>query len=686
MSRADSQVKVRGFRIETGEIESALMASPGVALAAVTVREDRAGDRRLVAYVVPAAGTTVEPGPLRKQLGETLPDYMVPAAIVALDALPRTPNGKLDTAALPAPTHQVGPGSREPRSAREELLGRLFAEVLGLERVGVDEDFFGLGGDSILSLQLVGRARAAGLTLSPRDVFEHRTVEALADVVTEAAVPVVTDTAGDSGEVTPMPITRWLHDLAGDGGPIDSYHQSMLVQVPAEARLDDLAAALQTVIDHHDALRLRGTWNYEIRPRATVPAVPLLRRVDIRGLGDDELPAVLREHGVAAAGELAPRDGEMLRAVWFDRGPEPGLLLLVLHHLVVDGVSWRILLPDLAAAWRAHRAGAAPQLPPAGTALRDWAHRLAREAENPRRTAELPMWRAIAEAGSPPLTDPLDRSRDTTGSTGHLIVTLPAEVTEPLLTEVPAAFRAEINDVLLTALALAVGRWRRERGPVEGTGVRIDLEGHGREQEALPGTDLTRTVGWFTALYPVHLDPGDLDEREVWSGGPAAGTALKRVKEQLRRIPDKGLGYGLLRYLNPRTAAVLAEAEPPQLRFNYLGRVGATREGDWAPVPGGGFGGGRDPRMPLAYAVDLLAGTRESPAGPELVCTWTWAGELLTEPDVQALADAWGDALRALARQATQPDAGGFTPSDVSLSLLDQNEIDMLQAEWRTEK
>ena len=358
LGRADAQVKIRGFRIEPGEIEAALARHAGVAQAAVIAREDAPGNKRLVAYVVAARARASDAAALRAHVAASLPDYMVPAAFVLLERLPLTPNGKLDRRALPAP--DLTPATvRAPRTPPEEILCGLFAEVLGLERVGIDDNFFALGGDSIMSIQLVSRARKAGLVITPRAVFQHQTVAALAAMAglvqeTAAALP---DLA--VGALPATPIMRWL---AERGGPIERFNQAMLLQVPAGLREDHLVAALQALLDHHDALRLRLRWSRARRtsgPWRSHRPVPVqagdcLHRVDVAGLDDAALRAAISEQAQAAELRLAPSAGTMVQAVWFDAGAQrTGRLLLTIHHLAVDGVSWRILVPDLAAAWAA---------------------------------------------------------------------------------------------------------------------------------------------------------------------------------------------------------------------------------------------------------------------------------------------------------------------------------------------
>ncbi|MCO6009315.1 amino acid adenylation domain-containing protein [Actinoallomurus purpureus] len=671
LGRLDHQVKIRGVRIELGEIETVLAGQEGVTSVVVLAREDRPGDRRLVAYVTGDA----DPAELRRAATRVLPESLVPAAVVALDALPLTPSGKVDRAALPAPVFGASAGSRAPGTPAERLLCEIFAEVLGLDPagdeaascpVGADDGFFDLGGDSILAIQLVSRARAAGLVISAREVFEHRTPAALA-AVARAASDVTARTEPPGAGVGPVPRTPIVSWLAERGGPFDGFSQAMLLTVPPALGVDRLTTALRTLLDHHDVLRTRlrrtdvDSWLLETAPPGAVDAAACVTRVE--GYDRDAIAA----RAEAARRSLDPEAGAMVRVVWFDAGDAPGRLLLVLHHLVVDGVSWRILLPDLVLALE----GVA--LDPVPTSYRRWAQRLATGANHPQVVDDLPRWIEILDVADPPLGG--SGSRDVAAYTGtdlrRFTVTLPRERAEPLLTTVPAAFHCGVNDVLLTALALAVTAWRRDHGQDAEGGVLVDLEGHGREDldglggdhDAPRGVDLTRTVGWFTSLHPVRLDPGTDD----------AGQALKRVKERLRAAPA-GLGYGLLRHLNPRARDRLAALPTPQIVFNYLGRVD-TGDGDWSLAPESDvLGTGHDPDLPLAHGLEIDAVTRDG----DLRATWVWPDGWLPEDEVRDLADRWFAALRELAAA----DGGGHTPSDLTLVELDQDEIDALEDLW----
>ncbi len=674
VERRDHQVKIRGHRIELGEVESGLRGLPGVSDVAVDVRTDAQGNKRLVAYVV-ARDTTR----LRAMAAEVLPGYMVPAVFVDMDALPLTANGKLNRKALPEPTIQATAG-RAPQTPTERILRDLFAQVLGAPQVGVDDSFFDLGGDSISSIQLVSQARRAGLLITPQEIFRAKTVSGLAAVAGRVAAATPAVARDVVGPVPATPIMRWLHH---NRMPIETFHQSTVLQVPAGLAAADLLAALQAVIDHHDMVRTRlsgpvDDWVLDVTAMGAVRADDLLHRVDARDADDAQIADETTRQTRSAIGRLAPAEAVMLQATWLDCGAErPGRLILVMHHLVVDGVSWRILIGDLEAAWVAASTGAAVVLDAVGTSFREWSELLAADAIADR-VDEVELWSEVSGQADPRLgSRRLDPQRDVRGTAGRVETVLPPALTELLLTRVPAAFHAGVNDVLLTALALAVADWRGD-----GAGVLIGLEGHGREQFRAD-VDLSRTVGWFTTVFPVFLAPGEVKFADVVEGGAGAGSALKRVKEQLRRLPDHGLGFGMLRFLNPETASALAGHPAPQIGFNYLGRFTTAQAQNWAIVDGAGaLGEDGDPTMPLPYVLDVNAVTEDGPDGPRLSATWSWAGEILAETDVRAIADRWVQALSGLSRHAQSEAAGGHTPSDFPLVTVDQAEIERLEAAY----
>jgi amino acid adenylation domain-containing protein/non-ribosomal peptide synthase protein (TIGR01720 family) len=655
VGRADEQVKIRGHRIELGEIQAALAGLDGVTQAVVIAREDRPGDKRLVGYVT----GTADPATARTALAERLPAYMVPAAVVVLEALPLTVNGKLDTRALPSPEYQDVDRYRPPADAVEELLAGIYAQVLGLERVGVDESFFELGGDSILSMQVVARARAAGLVCRPRDIFAEQTVARLAGVV-QGVVGLVDD---GLGPVAATPIMCWLRNMAS---PVELFNQTTVAQAPAGVTEADVVVLLQALLDRHAMLRLRvnddgaGNWSLEVPEAGAVDARDCLHTVDV--LSDEAV--------IEARSRLNPAAGMMLSALWV---ASEGQLVSIVHHLAVDGVSWRILLEDLNIAWAQHHSGQPVELPAPGTSFARWAELLAEHARRPEVVSQAQVWRQIA--ATPAALPGVRPEMDTYVSAGNVSMELDAETTRMLLGEVPTAFHAGIHDILLIAFALAFDEFLGAGGAPIG----IDVEGHGRHDELGLDVDLSRTVGWFTTKYPVALAVGGLSWAQVVAGEAELGTLIKDAKEQLRALPDP-LSYGVLRYLN---GDVDLEGSDPAIAFNYLGRLG----GSAAEVSGDGWGicadglarlhvSSRLP-MPLAHTVELNAGTVDTDTGPQLRANWQFAPSALDEAQVGRLSRLWFDALAGICAHVRHG-GGGLTPSDLGAGLS-QQQIDELQ-------
>jgi amino acid adenylation domain-containing protein/non-ribosomal peptide synthase protein (TIGR01720 family) len=700
VGRADGQVKVRGFRIETAEVEAACTQHPGISEAVVISREVPLGGRRLVAYVVhtgegavgdDGAGgigdVDVQAGAsaaeLRKFVAARLPDYMVPSAFVALGRLPLGPTGKLDRSALPEPEF-LGEAYREPRTEAETIITAAYADVLGVERVGIEDDFFAVGGDSLRSIQVVARARARGLTLTTREIFECRTAARLAEVASARREQVAALAEFEGGGVGPMPLQPVARHVFELGGGTNRFAMAMALKLPAGIDSARLAATLDAVLDRHDLLRARLVRGDEptlvVRPVGSVRAADLIRRVPCDGRWDEpSLLDLAKKELDEATGRLDPEAGDMADFVWFAADSGEGRLLVVLHHLVVDGVSWRILMSDLAEAWQRVRSGRTPELPAVGTSARRWASALRTEALSPEREAELAYWQDLLEAPNPPLgRRAFDPAVDVMSTVDSVRVQLPAEVTEAVLTRLPAAFKGTGTDVLLAALALAVNRW-------SGTGrsTLVRLEGHGREEDVVPGADLSRTVGWFTSMYPARVDVRGVDLAEVLAGGHAAGQAIKLVKEQLGGVPDKGLGYGLLRHLNPETAAQLADRPVPQIGFNYLGRVSDAdvpehlRSDGWGPaswsaelIPA------PDPDLPALSALEVNSVATDTADGTRLQAIFMFPTGVLSRERASELAELWVEVLHGMAAHAAHPEIGGLTPSDAPLVSVRQDEIE----------
>ncbi|MCX4970736.1 amino acid adenylation domain-containing protein [Streptomyces sp. NBC_00654] len=655
--RADDQVKIRGYRVEPGEIEVVLAGLPGVGQAVVSVRDEQ----QLIGYAVAEAGHDVDPVRLREQLAESLPEFMVPAAVLVLDQLPLTVNGKVDRQALPEPDFAAKAVSREPDTEAERILCGVFAEVLGLERVGVEGNFFELGGDSISSMQVAARARREGIFLTPRQIFEHRTPERLAALTQEALTTRIRDRseAGTGvGEIPWAPVMRAL----GDAAVRPDFVQAKVVVTPADLSPDALVIALQAVLDVHDLLRARvePDGRLFVAERGAVDAAGLVTRVPA---GTADLDELAEHEARTAAGTLNPSAGIMVRAVWVDAGSDrPGRLALVVHHLSVDAVSWGILVPDLRSAYDAVISGGLPALEPATTSYRHWARRLTEQAFSESTIAEVDHWVAVLDGAD----SSLERR---TGQSHSWSWTLSGTTARSLVSRLPGVFHCGIHEVLLAGLGGAVAR----RGGA-GAGILVDVEGHGRH--AADGEDLLRTVGWFTSVHPVRLDVSDVDLAAAAAGNAAAGQLLKAVKEQARAVPGDGLGYGLLRYLNPDTGARLAGLPSPQIGFNYLGRSSLAAEATAWQGSEESLGGG--PEMVAAHPMEVAADVQDTPAGPRL--RLSIEGRDLDPATVERLGEAWLEMLTGFAALAEDPDAGGHTPSDFDLVELTQRDVADLEA------
>ncbi|MDV6301096.1 MULTISPECIES: non-ribosomal peptide synthase/polyketide synthase [Rhodococcus] len=675
LGRTDFQVKLRGLRIELGEIEAALTGDPSVDQAVVLVRRTPSAGELLVGYVVPVAGETIDTAAVTTSVATLVPEYMVPTGLIVLDALPLGPNGKLDRRALPEPEFGSDAEFRTATTDTERVIAEVFADVLGLDTVGVDDSFFALGGDSIVSIQLVSRAKARGIQFGPRDVFERKTVAGLAEVavIGEGSDAAVLEEL-DGGGVGWLPLPPFGAALLQRGGGYRRFHQALTLELPEGIDRDGVVATLTAVVDHHDILRStlvhddRG-WGLEVGEPGSVDVDELLTT----SAADGGTAAV-----DAAVGSLDPENGRMLAFVWVDSAPNT--LTVVAHHLVVDGVSWRILVPDFVSAWAQIGGGATPVLPDVGTSMRRWTHALVEEAV--RRTHELPEWRSIARTPDPILGErAFEPTVDVVDTLERVEMSLSSDATRTLLTTVPEIYHGGVADGLLAALALAVTTLRKEQG-IDAPATLLQLEGHGREEAVVPGADLGRTVGWFTSLFPVRLDLTGIDVDDALGGGSALGDAVKAVKEQMLALPDRGMGWGLLRYLDPTSETELAPLSTGQISFNYLGRVGTgdvpedMKSLGWLPAEDtAGLSAAGDPDMAANKTIDINAIVVDTDDGSALSASLAFPRGAISEATVARLAQLWSGLLDSLAAHARTPGAGGLTPSDLPLARVNQADI-----------
>lgn len=677
LGRLDDQVKIRGYRVEPGEVSAALRALDGIAQAE-TLAVEHEGRLRLASFVALTSGARFDEAALRAALSARLPDYMVPAVLQHVAALPVTANGKVDRAALralaAAPAPSVAAGDA-PQGATEEALAAVWKDVLKAERVGRDDNFFELGGDSILVLQVIARSRKRGVRFTPKQLFDAPTLAQLARVVT--TVEVAAQAAAGASKVQPVPsrleqaatlTPAQLRFFALDIPRRGHWNQSIELDTQAPFDFDAFARAFETLLTHHEIFRQRftpvgaqGEWRIELAERAfeTLPLAAASARDEADALAQfDALQSTLDlTHGplVCALAALLP-DGTTK-------------LYLAIHHIIVDGVTWRVLLDDLDAAYRAACERRSVRLASTGTSAQQWAARLARAAldtANSPFAAEIPYWTALAG----PYDDlPLDRpqAKATNADAQSVIQTIGADLTRAALTEANAAYRTQMIELLIAALAQSLGM------PV----CRIELEGHGREA-LFDDVDVSRTPGWLTSHYPVQF---------TLESTPA-GT-LGAVKDTLRAVPNKGLGFGVLRhYGDAATRAALAAVPRPQVTFNYLGQFDAPR--DAALVPRfGGAGRERDPAGPIGNALAIHAYI-DGDATRTLKVHWVYGATQFERASVEAIAQRFERALAELtaacaARLAQR--GGGATPGDYPLARaggLTQAALERVPLDLRT--
>ena len=516
---------------------------------------------------------------------KSLPDYMVPSKIIFMDEFPLTANGKLNVKALPDPdsTELAGSVYEAPRNKYEEDLASIWKELLHVERVGIKDNFFELGGDSMITIQIISRARRLGYELKPKDFFMYQTIDKMSTAIAERTAALQTGEQGLlTGESGLLPIQQWY--LNGENKNVSHFNQAVLLSIDKKITPEILNQATEILLSHHDALRFRyknenGKWTQEFGEK-----IPKVINIDLKNSDKETFAELIEKNSDEIQSSLNIEKGEIVKFALMQTpdSESHNRVLIVIHHLAVDGVSWRLIFDDLEVLFKALIKGEKVELGTKGSSYRQWFDTLIQYSNNPRLLSQKKYWERVAGSYHPLLTDKEYEGNVTAKDVKTHSVKLDAAHTQLLLQEVPAVYNTEINDILLCALALTLS----EKNP--GEGITIGLEGHGRESisdNPEAGIDTSRTVGWFTSLYPVLLDA---------KSGTDFDLALKNIKEQLRRVPDKGLGYGVLKYINKDEKLIDKNGNDCwDIVFNYLGQldnvVGGSKWFSGADESSGGF-------------------------------------------------------------------------------------------------
>jgi len=661
LGRTDQQVKIRGYRIEPNELASVLQLHPAVQKAIVKPVSSAIGAEggpRLVAYYVARRGSSPTQDELREFLRERLPSYMLPHKLSMLDAIPLTSRGKPDFNALLEPVEDEATAESEyvpPGTPAERTLAAIWGRVIGVDRVGIHDNFFQLGGDSIMCIQVTSQAKREGLLLSPIQLFRHQTIAELARVV-QPAIDIDSEQGTVSGTIPLTPIQcRFLErDLAEP----HYWNQAVLLEVPADLGSAQLETAFQALVAHHDALRLRfyrrgDEWE---QVNAASESTRFFSRVDFSALEPTSQRVAIERHAAELQGSLNLSTGPLIRVAHFDLGPEqPGRLLIVVHHMAIDGVSWRILLEDLESVLDQLAVSQESRLPAKTTSFRQWAMQLEAYGRTEAVKREADFWLRELES---------QRTEQLAGSWPQVeekVLSLDPNETQALLRGAPAYYRARVDEILLSALSLAVAR-------SSGQGIfSVDVEGHGRGESAVGVVDLSHTVGWFTTIYPVQLS--------VHNAGTSA-EALRTVKEALREVPGNGLGYGLLRYgfAGPSLSQRLGALPRPAISFNYLGQFDQLFERSrWFRPAQESAGRPVSQHAPRMYALEVNAVV----GGGRLDVHLTYSPDVWERSTIDRLSEEFLARLRALIG-LEEPPQSSLLPSDFPLVGLTRNALDRL--------
>ncbi|MCP4682804.1 MAG: amino acid adenylation domain-containing protein, partial [Desulfobacterales bacterium] len=642
LGRIDFQVKIRGFRIELGEVAFALSENPKVDDCVVVTKPDVSGDLSLVAYYVSQEEIPVSE--LRAAMAKTLPDYMIPRRFVLLDELPLNSSGKIDRKALPEPdklrSETVGQYVA-PRNEIEDVLSSVWQEVLGLNKVGIFDNFFDLGGDSIVSLQVVSRLKNRGYEIRPRDMFEYQTISEISPIV-DTIKRVEVDQGPVTGEAVLTPIQRYYFNL----GLANENHYNQSLMFKSKIPIDDVAfrKSLQAIIEHHDVLRTRFK-------DSKMMFQPLGEEVSLKIKDVASNDALFKEADKLQA-SLDITQGPLFAAGLFRNGKEDHILF-VGHHLVVDGVTWRILLEDLMTGYGAALNNKEIVFPEKSTSYKEWANKLGAYADRSEIREEISYWETLLSKDTPDLPIDHDLGENTIAASDVISVTIDEKMTANLLKDAHKSYNTEVNDLLLAALARVLNTW------TENGCVAFDLEGHGRE-DIIDDVDITRTIGWFTTIFPliIHMDINDSLSMQV-----------KAMKETLRQIPNKGFNYSILKYLQNK-----AFHFNPGISFNYLGQSGLSENEEFFKVITTDSMAMMDADNVRENLLDFVCVVING----QLKVNITYSRNKHKKETIQNLADKFQKELSNVITHCLDPASFDITPSDFDLMAFDQEELDSI--------
>ncbi len=662
IERLDNQVKIRGFRIELGEIEKVLNSNELISKSLVIAIDNEIGGKKLVAYLV-ADKSKITKTDLREHIKEYLPEYMVPASFVFLDEFPLTPNGKINRKALPKPEITREDVSTEfiaPSTEKEIILADIVKELLKIEKIGVEDNFFELGGDSIVGIQLIAKANQAGLRLTPKDLFLYPNIRSLASISRET-IKIYAEQETLSGEVLLTPIQKWFFELKLQNQ--NQWNQSILLDVNEPLDEELFKNTIIKLIEHHDALRMKYV---SLDGKITQTYVDKLEEIpfeviDLSKTKESDKSKVISEKSNAAQASLNLAKGKVFKCVYFYLGENTsGRLLIIAHHLVIDGVSWRILTEDLFTIYEQLKLNIKPVIPLKTTSFAYWAKNISEFAESKFADEEIEYWKNIKLLQDPIKSNGIDHSKNIEKSIDKISIFLEEQLTETLLQKVPKIYNTEINEVLLTALILANARWKGSRK------MSIALEGHGRES-LFEDIDTSRTIGWFTSLYPIVLD---------LQNSITPSDSLKTIKESLRKIPNNGIGYGIIKYFSKKVSRSDLP-HLPEISFNYLGQFNQNvgKQGDFK-IAKENKGYERAVNNLRPFAIDIVGSVFEG----KLQMSWIYSRNIHSKEDIIGFSELYKDELIKII-ETIKSDEGGYTPSDFQDVDLDEEELGSIFSE-----